>query len=233
MTSALRAVPALALALAAAATSTSFALRMTPYSELLVNSVSEISSEAAVETVGFYGLGLRRAAADLALIRMMIYYGTPEDEEAHLLGFGGHEGHQHGAGGRHPELLHRARAVLSADPSFTYAALWASGALAFNLDRPDEALELLETALARDPRNFQLRSYVGAIGFHKKGEPKKVIEVLEPVLAYPDCPAMIKHLMAVLYRKAGDRARSRALYEQLLSHPDYRIWAEQALRERR
>lgn len=232
MTAALRALPGVALCAALGAAATAFALRLTPYTELLVTSVATVSSEAAVETVGLYGLGMRRAAADLALIRMIIYYGTGEDEEAHLLGFGDHEGHHH-SGGRHAQLLERARAVLGADPAFTYAALWASGALAFNLDRPDEALELLETALARDPRNFQLRSYVGAIGFHKKGEPRKVIEVLEPVLAYPDCPGMIKHLMAVLYRKVGDRARSRALYEQLLSHPDYRIWAEQALRERR
>lgn len=232
MASALGSLPSLLLAAAAAAASTSFALRMTPYTELLVTSVSTVSSESAVETVGFYGLGMRRAAADLALIRMIIYYGTPEDEEAHLLGFGDHAGHHHSAG-RHPDLRDRARSVLEADPSFTYAALWASGALAFNLDRPDEALDLLETALARDPRNFQLRSYVGAIGFHKKGEPRKVLEVLEPVLGYPDCPAMIKHLMAVLYRKTGDLARSRVLYEQLLSHPDYRIWSEQALKELR
>lgn len=183
-----------------------------------------LSSESAVESAALFGLGMRRTAADLGLVRLIIYYGTSQrGEHDH-----GQPGHVHSAGD-HRELAARAIAVLDADPAFTYAALFASGALAFNLQRPEEALEVLEYALARDPRNWKLRSYVAAIGFHKKGDRAAVIAALEPVLAYPDCPAMVKNLMAVLYKREGRLREAAALYTELLSHPDYAAVARQQL----
>ena len=190
-----------------------------------------LRADTAVQTASLYALGMRRAAADLGLIRLIIYYGTHEESGGLDHGHGPHDGHDHHSdpSKRHLELAPRAMAVLDADPAFTYAALYAAGALAFNLQRPDEALRVLDHALSRDPRNFQLRAYVGAIGFHKKGDRKAVIAALEPVLAYPDCPAMIKHLVAVLYKREGLADRARALYTELLAHPDYAAVAKQEL----
>jgi tetratricopeptide (TPR) repeat protein len=189
-----------------------------------------LSPDTAVEAVSLYSLGLRRAAADLGLIRMLIYYGTREDPHEH------HEhAHAHNEG-KHLELLPRALAIIDSDPSFTYASLYASGALAFNLDRTEEALQLLQYALSRDPGNFQLRSYVGAVGFHKKGDIKSVIALLEPALEYPDCPTMIKHLVAYLYRKDGRSEKARALYQEIRDESrdeGYRRLADAAMRELR
>jgi tetratricopeptide (TPR) repeat protein len=177
-----------------------------------------------VESAGLYALGMRRAAADLGLIRLIIYYGTAQrGDHDH-----GQPGHVHSEGD-HRELAPRALAVLDADPAFTYAALFAAGALAFNLQRPAEALEVLEYALARDPKNWKLRAYVAGVGFHKKGDRKAVISALEPVLAYSDCPAMVKNLMAVLYKREGRLEKARALYTELLEHPDYSVVARQQL----
>lgn len=189
-----------------------------------------LSPDTAVESVSLYSLGLRRAAADLGLIRMLIYYGT---------GDGSHEHHEHehsSDDGKYTELLPRALSIVDSDPSFTYAALYASGALAFNLNRTEEALQLLQYSLSRDPGNFQLRSYAGAVGFHKKGDIKNVIALLEPALGFPDCPTMIRHLVAYLYRKDGRTEKARALYKEILEQSrdeGYRRMAEAALRELR
>ena len=42
---------------------------------------------------------------------------------------------------------------MSLDPTFSYAAQYAAGALAFNLGRSEEALALLRSALKNDPEN--------------------------------------------------------------------------------
>lgn len=192
-----------------------------------------LKADTAVESAGLYSLGLRRAAADLGLVRTLIYYGTGEPPEGTPDSGHGEAGHHH-AQGMHKELLPRGLAIIDADPSFTYAALYVAGALAFNLDRPDEGLEMLKYALSRDPRNASLRSFAAAVGFHKKGDIDGVIELLEPLLAEPDCPTMTKHMLAYLYRKDGRLARSRTLYADILEHSrdeGYRSMAAAALKE--
>jgi tetratricopeptide (TPR) repeat protein len=187
---------------------------------------SNFSADTAVETVGFLSLGMRRLAADLGLIRMLVYYGTPEDES-------GHEGHGHPpgghdaydpahpelswGGGHYPELLARARAIRALDPRYDYPVFYAAGALAFNLNRPSQALDLLEEALRDDPGSAQLKAYVGAIGFLKQGDGRRVVEMLEPTLADPDCPTMIKMMLALMYRQQRRPADAVRLYREVLA----------------
>jgi hypothetical protein len=87
--------------------------------------------------------------------------------------------------------------------------------LAFNLNRPEDALRVLDYALSRDPHNLQFQSYIAAVGFHRHGDAKGVISRLEPVLGTPDCPVMIKHLVAYLYAKSGQRQKALSLYREI------------------
>ncbi|MBI3554457.1 MAG: hypothetical protein HY077_18325 [Elusimicrobia bacterium] len=183
-----------------------------------VSSALRLREDGAVETAALFGLGMRRLAADLGLVRLLVYYGTDEAgvDERH----GAPDMSQpqlYEGGGHYPELGPRARLILDIDPTFSYAALYAAGALAFNLNRPDEALELLKYALGRDPRNLQYAVYVGAIGFQRHGDAANVVRVLEPVLAFPDCPTMIKNVAAFLYLRLGRKEKSAALYREILA----------------
>ena len=205
-----------------------------------------LEMDTAVETVSLLGLGMRRLSADLGLIRMLVYYGSPEsgDQEGHY-----HQHDEHGhevldplhperswGGGRYPELGPRAMRILDIDPSLSYAALYASGALAFNLNRPQEALAVLEYALKRDPKNFQYHAYIGAIGFHKNGDMASVVRILKPMLDSPDCPTMIKSMMAFLYKKLGLKEKAVRLYQDILETSrdlGYRKTAERMLQELR
>ncbi len=184
-----------------------------------------LSPETAVESAGLLSLGMRRLAADAGMIRLLIYYGTVEagaDEEAAEQG-----------GGDYPEIAVRARRILALDPTFSYAALWAAGALAFNLKRPDEALALLDDAMKADPRNWKYRAYLGAIGFQKKGDPDRVLALLQPTLSEPDCPTMIKSMVAFLYFQRGHREEAERIYLDILAtsrDEGYRDTARRMLR---
>lgn len=201
-----------------------------------------LERESAVETASLFALGMRRLAGDLGLIRLIVYYGTPESgsgheaEHQHHGGFetfdADHPERSYG-GGNYPEMAYKAMRVLDADPSMQYAALYAAGALAFNLNRPDEALTVLDYALKRDPKNLQYKTYIGAVGFQRKGDALSVIRLLEPELESPDCPAMIKSMMAYLYLKKGYNAKAIRLYRDLYETSrdrSYRHIAEKQLR---
>lgn len=171
-----------------------------------LSSRMNIEAEGAIETAALFSLGMRRMAADLALIRIIIYYGTPEDRpdyRDHDAHGDTHDRGRRGGGGSYPRLAALSMRLLDLDPLFSYGALFGAGALAFNLDRPDDALKVLQYALARDPKNIQYQAYIAAIGFHEKGDPESVIRILEPFIEDPECPTMIKSMMAFLYRRNG------------------------------
>jgi tetratricopeptide (TPR) repeat protein len=205
-----------------------------------------LSEDGAIETSALVSLGMRRLAADLGLVRLLVYYGSSESGPCGTSDAAGehgdHRGHAHfdrdhpersWGGGRYSELGPRALRILDADPAFSYAALFAAGALAFNLNRPDDALRVLDYALSRDPRNHQFQAYVAAIGFHRRGDSREVIARLEPFLGAPDCPVMIKHMVAFLCERSGRRGRAIGLYREIQGaskDPGYRRMAEAALK---
>jgi tetratricopeptide (TPR) repeat protein len=183
---------------------------------------TRLRADSAVEDAALLGLGMRRLAADLGLVRLLVYYGTPEDpsvvrEEPGSHPFTGmaHVEKSYG-GGEYEELGPRAERVLDIDPGFTYVALYAAGALAFNLNRPGEALDVLGYALKRDPENLELKSYVAAIGFHQHGDAAEVLRLLEPTISQPDCPTMIKSMVAFLMLRTGRKSDAIKLYLRII-----------------
>jgi hypothetical protein len=179
---------------------------------------------SAVESASFVLLGARRLAADLGLVDLFLYYGAAEDLPST------HGGH--GQNTSYSDLKARALSILDLDPSFIYPALYASGTLTFNLDRPQDGLEVLQYALARNPGNAEIGGYIGAIGFSRNGDKRQVIRVLEPYLDMPDCPTMIKSLVAFLDLKTGEIAKAAQIYQEILDtskDPGYRGIAQRQM----
>lgn len=195
-----------------------------------------LTHEDATQNCALLALGMRRLAADLAFIRLLMYYGTPEGEAPHSGSPAEPERHEHDrsyGGGEYAEMLPRALRVLELDPYLSYAPLWSSGALAFNLNRPEEALQVLRAAVRWQPRQWKYRAYMAAIGFHKDGNPKEVVAELTPLLSDPDCPALIKNILAYLNRRLGRGEEAVRIYLDLLASRDssYHPVARKALRE--
>ncbi|MCX5785412.1 MAG: hypothetical protein NTX59_06970 [Elusimicrobia bacterium] len=173
---------------------------------------------SALEDMLALSLGARRLFADLWFIRLMQYYGSHEpcpggeepDEDGECPG-----GPRFGEG-KYPEFLSLSRHIAALDPYFKNAVLYSAGSLAFNMNRPKEAENILNYALANTPRDWKFLTMLTAIGYSKSAEPAKVAQIIAPLVREHDCPVMLKQLAAFLNKKAGNYAAAAALYTDML-----------------
>lgn len=171
-------------------------------------------AQSGGEDAAFVGLGMRKLGADINFIRLLQYYGS--DEEALSAGDGRQEAlppHPAGyGGGVYPEFLPRLRHIISLDPYFKYASIYGAGVLAFNLERPEDALAVLEDARRALPNEWQFSKYIAAIGYRNAREPEKVADLLDPVISLPDAPVMLKQQAAFLNKRIGRLKRAYEIY---------------------
>ncbi len=204
-----------------------------------VGEIEEVRRGAA-EDAAAVSFGARRLFADLWFIRLMQYYGTREsvhDERVRE-----HHAHHHadgsvchhGAGwekGLYPEFVPLSFHVLHLDPYFHSAVLYSAASLAYNLDRPAEAREVLELAIERAPREWRYHSLLAAVGYSGETDPAEIVRLLLPVVRQPDCPTMLKNQTAFLSKRAGDYATAAAIYRDMAENAPEKEYAERARRE--
>lgn len=195
-------------------------------------------------------VGARRLAADIAWVQLLQYYGSPEkpvdqdtqfklswDMTKYLFGMGVEKevchkegchdaSHYHPSveGGVYPDFLSHCYRVVGLDPFFSYVYLYGGGALAWNLDRPEEALALLrhglevmeryQPAITRDAQQpyWQFQLYISAIVYRKMGQESEMIALLETAVHQPGCPNMVRAILANIYQKQGRLAPALALW---------------------
>jgi tetratricopeptide (TPR) repeat protein len=101
-------------------------------------------------------------------------------------------------------------------PYFHGGFLYSAGCLGFVLDRPREALDLLQLGEERDPGYWQYPIYAAAIAYRQDIDPDRVIARLEAAFKAPDCPSMLAHILANLHKKRGHYRRAAEIYEALI-----------------
>ena len=180
----------------------SFDWRYPPLTDLVV-------TENYMSDLGSLFLGAHRLAADLAYIQFLQYYGThPEEEVSHAEGESESDHHHHGhsdlnGGGNYPRVLELGTRLMRLDPYFNAPLVEISGALAFNLNKVDEALSLLSDAIQRDPSFYRYRIYAAAILYKNKKNDKVLIDLLTQAIQFPDCPVLLENILANLLRQSG------------------------------
>lgn len=211
----------------------------------------------ALQDTTFVSLGLRRLGADLALIQLLQYYGTPSNEDPrHPLdpprwrrgtppplpaGHSDDDGHDHHAHfasndsvGAFPYLNLYALRAGQLDPFFHYIYLFAGGALAFNLSRDDQALDVLAEGVRNDPTFWRYRLYIGAIGFSKARDVRRAVPLLEEAMKYEDCPTLLKNILGNIYKQGKDYRNAARVFLNILEtsrDPGYTETARRKLRE--
>lgn len=138
-------------------------------------------------------LGWRRLAADLAWIQTLQYYGTPEEGQSE-------QEFENGIG-RYPQFLAYCQRVTRIDPYFTYAYLYGSGVLGWNLSRLTEAETLLKEGIANNPKEWRLHQYLAALAYQKNHNMTYLETFLEGMVKDPECPHVLKSILANLYKK--------------------------------
>ena len=164
--------------------------------------------------------GMRKLASDIAWIRVLQYYGSSEEEcdEGETEHGHSHEHCHHGADygrGKYYDLLKLCQRVVRLDPYFNYAYLYGGASLAWNLNRTDEGLLLLEEGRKRNPEYWQFYLYIGAIVYKKQAQYEKMVQLLERALAQPDCPLTVKAILANIYSKAGNYRRALEIWREI------------------
>jgi tetratricopeptide (TPR) repeat protein len=150
--------------------------------------------------------GLRSAAADLAWIQLLQYAGHGLDEI------------KDGRDSALPSLQLLTQRVVRLDPSFRRAYLFGASILAWapEVNRPDQAVELLEECLRRQPGEKLCSLYLGALAFQRKGDAGKMITLLESTLDDPRAPVMMRPLLANIYKERKDYLKALKLWEIIL-----------------
>lgn len=196
-------------------------LDLSQHFERTVSVERPLGSQAGFRDLAGVAAGMRRLTADVAWISVLQYYGAREEHsegDAHA-----DEPHDF-AGGSYPALGPMTLRVTRLDPSFHYAYLYGAGALAFNLDRPDEALAILEEAIRYNPTYWKFRLYVGAIAYKQRGQNEQMIALLEDAIRFPDCPTMVKSILANIYEERGNPARSLQIWLDIFENPRGDSW---------
>ena len=175
--------------------------RFPPLSELKTGPFA--FQDAALASAGF-----RAPAADLAWIQLLQYAagGVPE------LADRPDRPYEHLA-----ELSLR---VTRLDPSFHRAVLFASGILAWfhGVERSDEAADLLNEGMHRNPEQPLYALYLAALAYKKQGDTDRMVALLESSFDLPETPTTMKAILANLRQSRGEYREAMALWLRILEN---------------
>jgi len=225
------------------------AVKLSPVSEHIILDLTSVLS------------GVRRLGADIAWVQLLQYYGSPEkpvdkekeyelslDTTRHILGLkpkeesgNGHaENHYNPqiAGGGYTGFLNYCLRIVDLDPYFSYVYLYGSGALAWNLNRGDEALVLLKRGIESMERYkenitsdlhrpyWRFNLYVSAIIYRKRGESEKMISLLDTAARQPEAPNVVKVILANIYQNAKKYGAALELWKEIRQSGDPSYFAK-------
>lgn len=154
--------------------------------------------------------GFRAAAADLAWIQVLQYAAgslpsVPADRP----------------GRPYDHLKPLCQRIVRLDPSFHRAYLYGAGILGWfhGVERPDEALELLEEGMRRDPGQPLYALYVAALAYKKSGDADRMIALLERTFNDSKTPTMMKAILANTRKSRGEYEKALELWSRILENP--------------
>ncbi|MBA3066242.1 hypothetical protein KJ633_03425 [bacterium] len=155
--------------------------------------------------------GHRRIASDIVFIQTLQYYGSIHKDEIDE-GAKVSQGDGFGTGlVRYDKLFSYALRCARLDRNFEFAATFMAAALAWVQNRENEAIFLLTDAIdfwdaqkMDTPVFYQANLYLSAIAVRKEKGIAASIIYMEKAIMYPDCPDMVKNILAEIYMREKD-----------------------------
>ena len=148
--------------------------------------------------------GLRAALCRFEWMRALAYYGTREENQSD---FDFHNGF-----GRYPRFLARCQRVTQFDPRFADVYVVGAEVLGWNLQRSAEAVELLNQGLRHRPQDWRLPLYMVALKYERGERLNIPLDLLERHIAEPDCPNLLRALLANLYHRQNRYPEAAAIW---------------------
>ncbi len=69
------------------------------------------------------------------------------------------------------------------------------------MNRLDEAEELLKEGIQAHPKEWRLQQFLAGLAYQKNHDINKLAEFLEAFVYEPDCPNMLRSILANIYKK--------------------------------
>jgi len=165
-----------------------------------------------LQDVGFILAGFRSAAADVAWVQLYQYVGGSPDPEEDL-------------SRPYDFIKPMSLRIIRLDPYYRAAYKFSAGILAWfkSVNRPDEAVYIVQDGIKNEPNYWPYHLYMGAIAYRKSKQYGKMLELLEQAAKYPDCPTLIKAILANGYKAAGKYRKALLIWLDVLEtgSPDY------------
>lgn len=161
--------------------------------------------------------GFRSLLADFEYINFLQYYGNFENRKT-----------------GYSEVYSYIDSITDADPHFTFAYIYGSAILGFNVKRYDEAIRIIQKGLKFNPRIWRLRLYLGALTFSELGDKAKYVKYLEEAMKFDDHPQMIETLLGNIYAQYKEPDEVALYWSRIYKnskHADSRKWAKEKLIE--
>lgn len=120
------------------------------------------------------------------------------------------------------------------NPQFISIYTFGGNALAFHLNRIDQAAKLFEKGIKANPSAMRLKFLLAAIGYQHTEDYKMIIPVFEEEAGRPDAPPMLVNILANTYQKVGRYQDAIRVWKKLLREGDtdaQKIEAAQKLQE--
>lgn len=178
-----------------------------------------ITKTSGFQDATFICFGFRSLAADVAWIQLLQNMGD--------------YGHAEEQNKKYPLLKDDTLRVTRIDPYFHRAYLFGAATLAWlnTTNRPDEAMDILKEGIHYNPAYWPLRTYAAGIGYMKTSQIKNMIRMLEDALIDPNCPPVIKSVLANSYKAQHRYGEAIAIWEAVLNSPRDREYHWRAIDE--
>ncbi len=173
-----------------------------------------------LQDVSFILTGFRRLAADAAWVQLLQGMGDYGNDEVRSTK-------------SYPHLKRDTLRVTRIDPYFQKAYLFGAATLAWlkSTNRPDEAIELISEGVRYNPTFWPLRTYAAGIGYMKKNQLGSMVRILEDATSDPDCPTIVKSILANSYKLQKRYADALAIWREILSSEKGRDYHDRAREE--
>lgn len=177
-----------------------------------------IRSEHMFQDAAFVAMGFRRMGADVAWVQLL--QSMSEADQRFL-------------NRSYPHLKDDTLRVTRIDPYFHKAYLFGAATLAWirTINRPAEALEVLQEGVAYNPHYWQFRMYVAGIGYSVSNQFDKMVHMLEDAVSQPDCPTTVKSVLANAYKQQRRYAEAINIWNIILANPKSRDYHDRARHE--
>ncbi len=147
-------------------------------------------------------------------IRVIQYYGDAENGADH-----------------YSKLYDYCRLASDLNPQFISVYSYGAAALAYQLNREDEAFKLLQKGVQANPQDASLKLMYAALTYHGHSDYKKEIPFLETQIAQGNAPTMMVNILANTYMKVGRNEDAIRLWRHILATTDSDVTKDEAAKK--